>query len=283
MSWLSEFVTPKIKAFMGTTSDQNEDILWTKCPDCERMIYTKELVENYMVCGYCGHHFQLSTDLRFKMLFEDNIFEKIPIVHIKDDPLKFKDNKRYLDRLKDSRKKTGQEDACSIASGSINSIPVVVFIMDFSFMGGSMGLSVGKSFVKAVSIAVENKAAFIVFTASGGARMQEGMLSLMQMASTVAALCTLKENKLPFINVFTNPTTGGVLASFAMLGDINISEPNALIGFAGARVIEQTIKHKLPENFQKAEFLKEHGMVDIIVKRKDMTKTIATLLSYFMK
>lgn len=283
MSWLSDFVKPKIKAFIGTTSAQGDEVLWTKCPVCDRMVYTKELEANHMVCGYCEHHFQLSPESRLKMLFDDEVFKKIEIEHIKDDPIKFKDSKRYIDRLKDSRKKTGRDEACVIASGTINSKPSVIFIMDFSFMGGSMGLSVGKSFVKSVKLAIENQAAFITLTASGGARMQEGILSLMQMASTVAALCELKEQKLPFINVFTHPTTGGVLASFAMLGDINMSEPNALIGFAGARVIEKTIKHKLPKGFQRAEFLKEHGMVDIITKRNEIRSIIGTLLSYLMK
>lgn len=274
---------PKIKAFMGTASEQSEKVLWTKCPGCDRMLYTKELIANHMVCGYCAHHFQLSPETRFDMLFDDGVFKKIDMVHIKDDPIKFKDSKRYIDRLKDSRKKTEREDACAIASGTIGGKPSVIFAMDFAFMGGSMGLAVGKSFVKAINFAMDNKSAFIAVTASGGARMQEGMLSLMQMASTVAALCMLKEHKLPFVNVFTHPTTGGVLASFAMLGDINIAEPNALIGFAGARVIEKTIKHKLPEGFQRAEFLKEHGMIDIIAKRDDLKKTIATLLLYLMK
>lgn len=284
MNWIREFVTPKIKAFINNhASDTTEDVLWTKCPSCDRMIYTKELVENNMICGYCNHHFSLSAKDRLNLIFGTNNYDEIPIVAIKDDPLKFKDNKKYIDRLKDARNKTGRYDACTIGCGTLNSKHVVVFIMDFSFMGGSMGLCVGKSFVKAVNLAIEKNAAFIAFTASGGARMQEGMLSLMQMASTVASLCTLKEKGLPFINVFTHPTTGGVLASFSILGDINIAEPNALIGFAGARVIEKTIKQKLPEGFQRSEFLKDHGMIDLIVNRKDMKNVITTLLSYLTK
>lgn len=282
MSWLSEFVTPKIKAFIGA-SNQTEETLWTKCPDCNRMIYSKELAENDMVCGYCSHHFSFPPLQRFKSLFDEGTFKQVKNVQIKDDPLKFKDSKKYVDRLKEARKKTERDEACLIGTGLIESKPAVIFLMDFSFMGGSMGLAVGKSFVKAVRLAIESKSVFIAITASGGARMQEGMLSLMQMASTVAALCELKERKLPFINIFTHPTTGGVLASFAMLGDINLAEPKALIGFAGARVIEKTIKHKLPEGFQKAEFLKDHGMIDLIVARKDMKKTIVNLLSCLLK
>jgi acetyl-CoA carboxylase carboxyl transferase subunit beta len=235
-----------------------------------------------MVCGYCDHHFPLPIDSRFKMLFDDEVFEEIETIQVQDDPIKFKDSKKYTDRLKEARRKTGKQDACVLARGTVSSKPVVAFVMDFAFMGGSMGLAVGKSFVKAVNTAIGSRSALISFTASGGARMQEGVLSLMQMASTIASLCELKETRLPFINVFTHPTTGGVLASFAMLGDINIAEPKALIGFAGAGVIEKTIMQKLPEGFQRSEFLREHGMIDIISHRKDLNKTIQTLLSCLM-
>ena len=272
-------MTPKIKAIIGSSSKVEEN-LWTKCPACERMIYTKELEDNYFVCGYCSHHFYVDPKLRFDLLFNDKKYEDIPIVKVKDDPLKFKDSKRYIDRLKESRNKTNKQDAVSIASGFVGEKEVVCLVMDFSFMGGSMGLSVGKSFVKAIEIAIEKNAGFVVFTSSGGARMQEGMLSLMQMPATIAALCNLKEKRLPFINVFTNPTTGGVLASFAMLGDIHIAEPNALIGFAGARVIEKTIKHKLPAGFQRSEFLKNHGMIDIVASRIELSRKIRDILSY---
>lgn len=281
MSWLRDFVTPKIKAFIG--SSRVEETLWTKCPSCERMLYSKELLENDFVCGYCSHHFYIEPKHRFDLLFDEKKHESIPIVKVKDDPLKFKDSKKYTDRLRESRNKTSRHDAVSIASGLVGGKEVICLVMDFSFMGGSMGLSVGKSFVKAAQSAIEKGAALIVFTASGGARMQEGMLSLMQMPATIAALCKLKESRLPFINVFANPTTGGVLASFAMLGDIHIAEPNALIGFAGARVIEKTIKHKLPDGFQRSEFLKEHGMIDMVVHRKDLSGKIRNILQYILR
>lgn len=283
MNWLRDVVAPKIKSFLGGTASNIEDNLWTKCPSCERMIYTKELEENLMVCGYCQHHFRLSAKARFESIFDDKKYEEIETIKVKDDPIKYKDTKKYIDRLKDARTKTGKTDAISIAKGTIGGKPAIVFLMDFSFMGGSMGLAVGKSIVKAAMTAIETNSALIGFTASGGARMQEGMLSLMQMPATVAAITQLKEAGLPYINVFTNPTTGGVLASFAILGDIHISEPNALIGFAGARVIEKTIKQTLPEGFQKAEFLKDHGLIDMIVNRQNLPTTLSSILDYTMK
>jgi acetyl-CoA carboxylase carboxyl transferase subunit beta len=244
------------------------------------MIYTKELEDNAMVCGYCSYHFLLSHENRFESIFDNEKYEMIENVKIKDDPIKYKDTKKYSDRLKEARQKTGKSEAISIASGFIGKVAATVFVMDFSFMGGSMGICVGKSIIKAALTAIENNAALIGFTASGGARMQEGIFSLMQMPATVAALCKLKESGLPYINVFTNPTTGGVLASFAMLGDIHIAEQNALIGFAGARVIEKTIKQKLPEGFQRAEFLKDHGMIDIITHRHNLAETLRSILKY---
>jgi acetyl-CoA carboxylase carboxyl transferase subunit beta len=257
-----------------------EDNLWTKCPSCDRMIYSKELEDNLKVCGYCSYHFPLSSESRFASVFDDGKYEKIESAKIKDDPLKYKDTKKYIDRLKEARQKTGFQDCVSIAKGKIRDKKVVVLVMDFSFMGGSMGLAFGKSFEKAVNLAIKDRASLIGFTASGGARMQEGILSLMQMPATIAALCKLKENNLPYINVFTHPTTGGVLASFAMLGDIHIAEPRALIGFAGARVIEKTIKHKLPEGFQRAEFLRDHGMVDIVVHRHNLKEKLGSIIGY---
>ncbi len=282
MNWLKDFVTPKIKAFIGASSNIDEN-LWTKCPSCERMIYTKELESNLMVCGYCSHHFGISSKARFESIFDDKAFENLDIVAIKDDPIKYKDLKKYTDRLKESRQKTGTQEAISIAKGKIKGNSAVVFIMNFAFMGGSMGLAVGKSIIKAAKIAINERAALIGFTASGGARMQEGMLSLMQMPATIAALCELKEQKLPYINVFTNPTTGGVMASFAVLGDIHIAEPKALIGFAGARVIEKTIKQKLPEGFQRSEFLKDHGLIDMIVSRHNLAEKLGNILNYTME
>ena len=282
MNWLKEVVTPKIKSFLGANSSV-EDKLWTKCPSCERMIYAKELEENLMVCGYCSHHMYLPVKARLEFVFDDKQYEQIDIVKVKDDPIKYRDTKRYIDRLKDSRAKTEEAEAIIAARGTIGAKDAVVFVMDFAFMGGSMGLSVGKTIAKIANIARETQSALIGFTASGGARMQEGMLSLMQMPATIAAITQLKEAGLPYINVFTNPTTGGVLASFATLGDIHISEPNALIGFAGARVIEKTIKQKLPEGFQRAEFLKEHGLIDIIVHRHNLPIVLKSILDYTMR
>ena len=282
MSWISEVVTPKIKSFLGGPSSVEEN-LWTKCQSCERMIYSKELEENLMVCGYCSHHMYLPVKLRFNFIFDEKQYDKIDIVKIKDDPIKYKDTKRYTDRLKDAREKTGESEAIALAKGKIGGKDAVVFVMNFAFMGGSMGLSVGKSIVKASQIARETNSALIGFTASGGARMQEGMLSLMQMPATVCAITQLKKAGLPYINVFTNPTTGGVFASFATLGDIHIAEPNALIGFAGARVIEKTIKQKLPEGFQRAEFLKEHGLIDMIVHRHNLPEKLRLILDYTMR
>jgi acetyl-CoA carboxylase carboxyl transferase subunit beta len=282
MSWLRDIVAPKVKAFIGDSSNV-EDALWTKCPSCEKLVYSKELEENLMVCHRCSHHFQVTPKFRFDHIFDNTEYEEIEIIKIKDDPIKFKDLKKYTDRLRTARKKTGKYDAISIAYGLVIEKPVVVFALDFSFMGGSMGLAVGKSYAKAVRLAIDNNAALIGFTASGGARMQEGILSLMQMPATIASLCELKESKLPYINVFTNPTTGGVLASFSMLGDIHIAEPKALIGFAGARVIEKTIKYKLPDGFQSSEFLQKHGMIDIIVSRHQLVPKIKEILTYTMR
>ncbi len=280
MNWINEFVTPKIKAIIGTSrSDKNDDVLWTKCPKCEHMLYNEDLAANYMVCGYCGFHFRLNANDRAKLIFGTQ-YTVIDTVSVKDDPLKFKDTKKYSDRLKDARRKTSMHDASFIASGDISEQRVIFFSMNFDFMGGSMGLAVGKSFEKAVNIAIEDNAVMIACPASGGARMQEGMYSLMQMAVTAAAVSKLKASRIPFINILTHPTTGGVLASFAMLGDINIAEPGATIGFAGARVIEKTMKQKLPDEFQTAEFLQDRGMVDLISPRKDIQKTLATIVSH---
>lgn len=282
MSWLTEVVTPKIKSFLGGSSSVGAN-LWTKCPSCERMIYSKELEENLMVCGYCAHHFYLPAKTRFENIFDGKEYEEIDVVKTVDDPIRYKDTKRYTDRLKEARAKTSNFDAISIAKGKIGNNDAVVFVMNFSFMGGSMGLAVGKSIIKSAKIAYETNSALIGFTASGGARMQEGMLSLMQMPATIAAITQLKESGLPYVNVFTNPTTGGVLASFATLGDIHISEPNALIGFAGARVIEKTIKQKLPEGFQRAEFLQEHGLVDMVIHRHRLPEILRIILDYTIR
>lgn len=275
MSWLTEIVRPKIKK---TTPKEIADNLWIRCPKCDQMLFSKELKTSHYVCTSCGHNLPLYVDNRFKLLFDDKIFSMVELPIIKDDPLKFKDIQKYSDRLKNNRKKTGAQDAIAVARGKIGGISSVVCALDFSFMGGSMGLAVGEGIVKAAKLALEDKEPLIIVSASGGARMQEGMLSLMQMARTTAAVNELKEAGIPFISILTDPTTGGVSASFAMLGDVNIAEKGCLIGFAGQRVIEQTIHEKLPEGFQRAEYLLEHGMVDMVVERAQMKSELEKVL-----
>ncbi|HBO49271.1 MAG: acetyl-CoA carboxylase, carboxyltransferase subunit beta [Alphaproteobacteria bacterium] len=276
MNWLTEIVRPKIKK---TTPKEIADNLWVRCPNCNQMLFSKELKDSHYVCTACGHHLRLYVEKRFKLLFDDEKYTLVDLPAVQDDPLKFKDIQKYSDRLKNNRKKTGCEDAIQVARGKIGSIDSVVAAMDFSFMGGSMGIAVGEGIVKAAKIALQNKEPLITVAASGGARMQEGMLSLMQMARTTAAINELKEAGIPFISILTDPTTGGVSASFAMLGDVNIAEKGCLIGFAGQRVIEQTIHEKLPEGFQRAEYLLEHGMVDMVVDRAHMKEELVKVLS----
>lgn len=276
MNWLTDIVRPKIQK---TTPKEIADNLWVKCPSCNQMLFSKELKKSMYVCTSCGHHLRLYIDKRLKMLFDDENFSLIDLPALKDDPLKFKDSQKYTDRLRTYRKNTGNRDAIKAAIGNIGGIKTVVAVMDFSFMGGSMGTAVGEGIVTAAEHALKEKTPFVTVSSSGGARMQEGILSLMQMARTTAAINMLKENKLPFISVLTDPTTGGVSASFAMLGDVNIAEKGCLIGFAGQRVIEQTIREKLPEGFQRAEYLKEHGMVDIVVERSHLKEQLARVLS----
>ena len=276
MSWLTEIVRPKIKK---TTPKEIADNLWVRCPNCNQMLFSKELKDSHYVCTACGHHLRLYVEKRFKLLFDDEKYTLVNLPSVQDDPLKFKDIQKYADRLKSNRKKTGCEDAIQVARGKIGKIDSVVAAMDFSFMGGSMGIAVGEGIVKAAKLALKDKQPLITVAASGGARMQEGMLSLMQMARTTAAINELKEAGIPFISILTDPTTGGVSASFAMLGDVNISEKGCLIGFAGQRVIEQTIHEKLPEGFQRAEYLLEHGMVDMVVDRAHMKEELVKVLS----
>ena len=279
MNWLTDIVRPKIQK---TTPKEIADNLWVKCPVCNQMLFSKELKKSLYVCTSCGHHLRLYVDKRMKMLFDDSKYTEVELPVLQDDPLKFKDSQRYADRLKTYRKNTGSHDAIKVALGKIGGVESVVAVMDFSFMGGSMGTAVGEGIVKAADLAVKRKAPLVTVSSSGGARMQEGMLSLMQMARTTAAVNCLKENGLPFISIMTDPTTGGVSASFAMLGDVNIAEKGCLIGFAGQRVIEQTIREKLPEGFQRAEYLKEHGMVDIVVDRQNMKKELEKVLKILM-
>jgi acetyl-CoA carboxylase carboxyl transferase subunit beta len=277
MSWLTNFVLPKIRVF---TRKDVPDNLWKKCPSCEQMLFHRELAANLEVCRNCGHHFRIDSHARFKMLFDGGVFEKIEAPRVAADPLRFRDRKRYTERLREAQAAMPPgSDAVALAEGRIGGLATIIAAFDFTFMGGSMGSAAGEALVAASRRAVERDAALIVVPASGGARMQEGILSLMQMPRTVIAADMVKEAGLPYIVLLTDPTTGGVSASFAMLGDITIAEPGAVIGFAGARVIEETIREKLPERFQRAEYLLEHGMVDQVVPRGELREALATLLS----
>ncbi len=276
MSWLTEFVRPKIRTLFARRDVP--DNLWVQCPSCQQMIFSRELIANLKVCPQCGHHLRASAQERLSWTFDTNSFTRIELSKIPPDPLRFRDSKRYSDRLKEARDKTHLEDAIVVAHGTIESEPAVVAAMEFEFIGGSMGAGVGEGIVAAARLAVLQDAPLIVFTASGGARMQEGAISLMQMPKTVIATRLVKNAGLPFVTVLTDPTTGGVTASFAMLGDVQIAEPGALIGFAGARVIEQTVRERLPEGFQTAEYLLSHGMIDMVVQRKELRPSLARLI-----
>jgi acetyl-CoA carboxylase carboxyl transferase subunit beta len=279
MSWLTNFVRPKLRALVGKDVPDN---LWHKCPKCEQMLFHRDLAENLHVCHHCGHHMRLSAKRRLELLFDEGNYQRITLTPAPQDPLKFKDLKKYSDRLKDAKAATQEEDAVVVAEGTIQGSPIVIAAFDFHFMGGSMGAAVGNAIVDGARAAVKSKAAFMVISASGGARMQEGILSLMQMSRTTVGVCMVKEAGLPYLTLLSDPTAGGVTASFAMLGDVALAEPGATICFAGRRVIEQTIRHKLPDDFQTAEHLQEHGMVDMVVKRADLPKTIGTLLKHLM-
>jgi len=281
MSWLSN-IPPGIKNIFKR-EDDGSDKLWVKCPGCDEMIFQRDLEIAKQVCPSCHHHLRLEPSERFSMLFDNAAFEMIELPEPVTDPLKFRDEKRYTERLKENRKKTGQTDAMQVASGAIDGAAVVVAVQNFKFMGGSMGMALGESLLKAAEEAVARHAPLVVFAASGGARMQEGILSLMQMPRTTIAVQMMREAALPYIVVLTNPTTGGVTASYAMLGDVNLAEPGALIGFAGPRVIEQTIREKLPEGFQRAEFLEEKGMVDLVVHRHELRATLSKLIRVLTK
>ena len=276
MSWLTEFVRPKIRTLLGRK--EAPDNLWQQCPKCQQMIFHRELEAALKVCPHCGHHMRATAAERLAWTFDDGVYTRIDLPKAVVDPLKFRDQKRYADRLKDARESTKQDDALLVAHGTVGGLRTVVAAMSFEFMGGSMGGAVGDGLVAAARLAVLQAAPLIVYTASGGARMQEGAVSLMQMPRSVIASQMVKEAGLPFIVVLTDPTTGGVTASFAMLGDVQIAEPNTLIGFAGARVIEQTVREKLPEGFQRAEYLLAHGIIDMVVKRDELTATLARLI-----
>lgn len=277
MNWLTNYVRPKLQGLVG--AKEIPDNLWEKCPNCGAMIYHRELEQNSFICNQCNHHMRINPKQRLEMLFDDGRYNEIELPQTKDDPLDFSDLKDYSDRLKDARKKTQRRDAIVVASGTMDGQPVVIGVFDFAFMGGSMGTAVGEAIIAAVELAILQDASLILVPASGGARMQEGILSLMQMARTTLAIRKLKEKGLPYFVLFTDPTTGGVTASFAMLGDIAVSEPGALIGFAGARVIEQTIRAQLPKGFQRAEYLREHGMVDMVIDRRQLRPTFIRLIS----
>lgn len=276
MSWLSKVRN----GIPFLPKRQVADNLWHKCGHCGSMVFTKEWEDNLFVCPRCDHHDRIGPRARFAMLFDGEQYRLLPTPEVREDPLKFKDTKRYPDRLKTARAATEERDALITARGKIGGRKVIVGVQDFAFMGGSMGIAVGAAIVAGIAAAIEAQVPYILFTAAGGARMQEGILSLMQMPRTTVALAQLREAGLPYIVVLTDPTTGGVTASYAMLGDIQLAEPGALIGFAGQRVIEQTIREKLPEGFQRAEYLLAHGMIDMVVPRAELTARLALLVSY---
>lgn len=280
MNWLTNYVKPKLEAVLKRETPDN---LWHKCKGCGQMIFAKEFKANQSICANCDHHDRIGPKDRFDALFDNSEYETLLPSAPHDDPLKFKDQKKYSERLKDARAKSGDQDALKVAIGQVGGIEMVIAVQNFFFMGGSMGVGVGSAIVDGVRRAIQLKVPFIMFTAAGGARMQEGILSLMQMPRITVAVEMLKEAGLPYIVVLTDPTTGGVTASYAMLGDVHIAEPGALIGFAGPRVIENTIREKLPEGFQRAEFLFEHGMVDMVTHRHEMRGTLIKICSLLMK
>ncbi|MGE0558388.1 MAG: acetyl-CoA carboxylase, carboxyltransferase subunit beta [Burkholderiales bacterium] len=283
MSWLQKLLPPRIKREAGSTKKAVPEGLWSKCDSCEAVLYRTDLEKNLFVCPKCNHHNRISARERLDWLLDMEGRYEIGVEVTPVDSLKFRDSKRYPDRLTEARGETGEEDALIVMQGAIREIPVVAAAFEFGFLGGSMGSVVGERFVRGVQVCVEQRLPFICFTATGGARMQEGLFSLMQMAKTCAALTRLGEDRLPFISVLTDPTMGGVSASFAMIGDVVIAEPNALIGFAGPRVIEQTVRETLPEGFQRAEFLMQKGALDMIVDRRQMRDTLARLLALLLK
>ena len=278
MSWLSKFVKPKIHALVKKIEVPNN--LWVKCLGCEQMVYNKDLKETYSVCPTCGFHFRLSSTDRMDWILDEGTHREIEISDVVFDPLKFKDKKKYSDRIKEAKSKSNQNDAIFLRSGTIGGQKAVVAVMDFEFMGGSMGSAVGEGIITAAEKAIDINSALVIFTSSGGARMQEGIFSLMQLPRTIIAVNKLKDEKIPYIVVLTDPTTGGVTASFAMLGDVTFAEPGALIGFAGPRVIQSTVRETLPEGFQTAEYIYEHGMVDEVVPRSKLKLKIANVIRH---
>ena len=285
MSWLQKLLPPKIKSRIGTAPNKKAvpEGLWSKCSSCEAVLYRTDLENNLYVCPKCNYHNRLSARQRIESLFDGEGRFEIGSEVIPIDSLKFKDSKRYPERLESAQRETGESDALIVVQGSINTVPLVAAIFEFEFMGGSMGSVVGERFVRGVSVCLEQNLPFVCITASGGARMQEGLMSLMQMAKTTAALTLLAQARLPFISILTDPTMGGVSASFAFVGDVVIAEPGALIGFAGPRVIEQTVRQTLPDGFQRAEFLLQKGAIDMIVDRRQMRDKLPALITLLMR
>ncbi len=280
-NWIQNVVRPKIRGLWGKR--ETPENLWVKCPQTGEMVFHKDLEANQFVFPNSGYHQRIDARTRLRLFFDNGEFETMPLPQVAVDPLKFRDERRYTERLKAAKAKTGLDDAVMLASGGVEGVPVVAAVQDFDFMGGSLGMAAAEAIIAGAKAAVEQHAPFVLFAASGGARMQEGILSLMQLPRTTIAVDMVKDAGLPYIVVLTNPTTGGVTASYAMLGDVHLAEPGALIGFAGPRVIEQTIREKLPEGFQRAEYLLEHGMVDIVVHRHKLRETVARLCRLMMK
>ncbi|GGA42219.1 acetyl-CoA carboxylase, carboxyltransferase subunit beta [Pelagibacterium lentulum] len=281
MNWIDNVVRPKIRSFLNKR--EVEENLWVKCPESGEMVFYRDLEANQWVVPNSGYHMKIKAKDRLKNFFDDGKYETVALPEVAHDPLKFRDTKRYADRLKESRTKTGLDDAVIVATGQLYGQNIVAAVQEFDFQGGSLGMAAGSAIIKGLETAVDRREPFVLFVASGGARMQEGILSLMQMPRTTVAVQRLKEAGLPYIVVLTNPTTGGVTASYAMLGDVHIAEPGALICFAGPRVIEQTIREKLPKGFQRSEYLRDHGMVDMVVHRHDLRSTIASLFGILTK
>lgn len=280
MNWLTDFIRPRIRSLVEPKDIP--DNLWQKCSKCEGMLFHRDLEKNLNVCYHCGHHLRITVKQRLKFLFDDGEYKTFPLPDVPYDPLKFKDRKKYADRLRDSRVKTGLKEAITVAKGTIKGQKVVIAAFNFSFMGGSMGAGVGEAIIMAAEEAVKSGSAFIVIPSSGGARMQEGMFSLIQMPRSIIAVEMVKDAGLPYIVLLTDPTTGGVSASFAMVGDIHMAEPGSTIGFAGRRVIEETVRETLPDDFQTAEYLCEKGMVDMVVPRAELAETMGRVLSLLM-
>jgi acetyl-CoA carboxylase carboxyl transferase subunit beta len=280
MNWISNVVRPKIRSFLRRETPEN---LWIKCPETGQLVFYKDVEANQFVIPSSNYHMRIGASARLKGLFDQGEYEDIALPEVQFDPLKFRDERRYADRLKDARTKTGLQDAVKLGIGRLDGLMVTIGVQDFDFMGGSLGMAAGDAVIKGLETAVQRQTPFIMFAASGGARMQEGILALMQLPRTIVAVEMLREAKKPYIVVLTNPTTGGVTASYAMLGDVHIAEPGALVGFAGRRVIEQTIREKLPEGFQRAEYLEEHGMVDVVVHRHRLRGTLSNLCRLLTK